>query len=51
MSRNESLYFVDIQESCEKVMRFTKGMTIKTLSTMTCTLMLSSETWKLSAKP
>jgi uncharacterized protein with HEPN domain len=29
MSRNESLYLVDIQESCEKIMRFTKGMTYK----------------------
>jgi uncharacterized protein with HEPN domain len=27
MSRDESLYVVDIQESCEKVLRFTKGMT------------------------
>lgn len=29
MSRDESLYLADIQESCEKVMRFTKGMTYK----------------------
>jgi len=29
MSRDESLYFADIQESCEKVLRFTKGMTYK----------------------
>jgi uncharacterized protein with HEPN domain len=29
MSRDESLYIEDIQESCEKVLRFTKGMTRK----------------------
>lgn len=29
MSRDESLYLADIQESCEKVLRFTKGMTRK----------------------
>ena len=29
MSRDETLYLADIQESCEKVMRFTKGMTHK----------------------
>ena len=29
MSRNESLYLADIRESCEKVLRFTKGMTYK----------------------
>jgi uncharacterized protein with HEPN domain len=29
MSRNEALYLGDIQESCEKVLRFTKGMTYK----------------------
>jgi uncharacterized protein with HEPN domain len=29
MSRNESLYLADIEESCEKVLRFTKGMTYK----------------------
>jgi uncharacterized protein with HEPN domain len=29
MSREESLYLEDIQESCEKVIRFTKGMTYK----------------------
>ena len=29
MSRNESLYLEDIQKSCEKVLRFTKGMTYK----------------------
>ena len=29
MSRDESLYLADIQESCEKVIRFTKGMTYK----------------------
>jgi uncharacterized protein with HEPN domain len=29
MSRDESLYLADIQESCEKVMRFTMGMTYK----------------------
>jgi uncharacterized protein with HEPN domain len=29
MSRNESLYLADIEESCEKVIRFTKGMTYK----------------------
>jgi uncharacterized protein with HEPN domain len=29
MSRDESLYLDDIQESCEKVLRFTKGMTYK----------------------
>ena len=29
MSRNESLYLVDIQESCEKVLKFTKGMKYK----------------------
>jgi uncharacterized protein with HEPN domain len=29
MSRNESLYLGDIQESCEKILRFTKGMTYK----------------------
>ena len=29
MSRNESLYLADIQESCEKVLRFTKGMKYK----------------------
>ena len=29
MSRNESLYLGDIQESCEKVLRFTEGMTYK----------------------
>jgi len=27
MSRDESLYLGDIQESCEKILRFTKGMT------------------------
>jgi uncharacterized protein with HEPN domain len=29
MSRDESLYLADIQESCEKVIRFTRGMTYK----------------------
>ncbi len=29
MSRDESLYLADIQESCEKVLRFTMGMTYK----------------------
>lgn len=29
MSRDESFYLADIQESCEKVLRFTKGMTYK----------------------
>ena len=29
MSRDESLYLVDIEESCEKVLRFTKGMAYK----------------------
>ena len=29
MSRDESLYLTDIQESCEKVIRFTKGMTYR----------------------
>lgn len=29
MSRDESLYLFDIQESCKKVLRFTKGMTYK----------------------
>jgi uncharacterized protein with HEPN domain len=29
MSRDELLYLADIQESCEKVIRFTKGMTYK----------------------
>src|SRR5512147_328811 len=29
MSRNESLYLEDIQESCKKVLRFTKGMKYK----------------------
>jgi len=29
MSREESLYIADIQESCEKVLRFTKGMAYK----------------------
>jgi len=29
MSREESLYIADIQESCEKVLRFTEGMTYK----------------------
>ena len=26
MSRDESLYLADIQESCEKILRYTKGM-------------------------
>jgi len=29
MSRDETLYLDDIRESCEKVLRFTKGMTCK----------------------
>lgn len=29
MSRDESLYIADIQEACEKVLRFKKGMTYK----------------------
>ena len=29
MSRDESLYLADIEESCEKVLRFTKGMAYK----------------------
>ena len=29
MSRDESLYIGDIQESCAKILRFTKGMTYK----------------------
>lgn len=29
MSRRETLYLDDIRESCEKVLRFTKGMTYK----------------------
>ena len=29
MSRDESLYLADIWESCEKVVRFTKGLTYK----------------------
>ena len=29
MSRDESLSLADVQESCEKVIRFTKGMTYK----------------------
>ncbi len=31
MSRNESLYLADILESCEKVLKFTKGVTYKDL--------------------
>ena len=41
MSRDESLYLGDIQDSCEKILRFTKGMIYKELSMMICTLMLS----------
>ena len=29
MSRDESLYLSDIRDACEKVLRFTKGMTYK----------------------
>ena len=29
MSRDESLYIGDLQESCEKILKFTKGMTYK----------------------
>jgi uncharacterized protein with HEPN domain len=29
MSRDESLYLGDIQESCEKILRFTEGMAYK----------------------
>jgi len=29
MSRDESLYLADIQESCKKVLKFTRGMTYK----------------------
>jgi uncharacterized protein with HEPN domain len=29
MSRDESLYLGDIQEACEKILRFTKGMMYK----------------------
>jgi uncharacterized protein with HEPN domain len=29
MSRDESLYLGDIQDSCEKILRFTKGMAYK----------------------
>ncbi len=29
MSRDESLYLEDIQECCEKVLKFTRGMTFK----------------------
>jgi uncharacterized protein with HEPN domain len=29
MSRDATLYLGDIQESCEKILRFTKGMTYK----------------------
>ena len=29
MSRDESLYLADIEESCEKIIRFTKGLTYK----------------------
>ncbi len=29
MSRDESLYLADIQEACEKVLRFTVGMNYK----------------------
>lgn len=29
MSRDETLYLADIQESCEKVLKFAKGMTYK----------------------
>jgi uncharacterized protein with HEPN domain len=29
MSRDESMYLGDIQESCEKILRFAKGMTYK----------------------
>jgi len=29
MSRDESLYLEDIRESCEKVLKFTRGMTYK----------------------
>ena len=32
MSRDESLYLADIQDSCKKVLRFTKGMTYKDFS-------------------
>ena len=31
MSRDESLYLADIQESCEKVLRFTMGDDIQGL--------------------
>jgi uncharacterized protein with HEPN domain len=31
MSRDESLYLLDIKESCEKVLKFTTGMTLKDL--------------------
>ncbi|MCC7117164.1 MAG: DUF86 domain-containing protein [Anaerolineales bacterium] len=29
MSRDESLYLADLQEACEKILRFTKGLTYK----------------------
>ena len=29
MSRDEALYLADIEESCKKALRFTKGMTYK----------------------
>jgi len=29
MSRDESIYLADIKESCEKVLKFTAGMTLK----------------------
>ena len=32
MSRDETFYLEDIQECCEKVLRFTKGMTYKDFS-------------------
>lgn len=50
MSRDESLYLADIQESCEKVLRFTKGMTYKDFVHDDRILMQFYAIWKSSAK-
>jgi hypothetical protein len=50
MPRDEALYLLDIQESCEKVLKYTAGMTQKIWQTTISALMQSFVTWKSSAK-
>lgn len=50
MLRDESLYLADIQDCCEKVLKYTAGYTLKDLIRETAHLTRSCVTLKLSVK-